>query len=191
MDYGLRTAYFPQLSAFTNLREPGMDNASPGTVCKPGMPIKLTSVVFLAGMLTLLLSATGAAAGIPAWLPRYDLEIHLDTDQHWAHVRQRVTFTNRHQRPADELVFNAHSHYQIPDADIGFLAKMLEILRVSPSDGLDLDKSAGPPLQVRKITLNQAERPFYYAEPVYPDAEDHKPCTPSWFAAGWKRRPPY
>jgi hypothetical protein len=154
------------------------------------MPKKLRFVVRLAGMLTLLLSAAPAAADIPAWLPRYDLDIHLDTDQHWAHVRQRVTFTNRYQRPADELVFNAHSHYQIPSGDLGFLAKMLEILRLAPSEGLDLDKAAGPPLQVRKITLDQADLPFYYAEPVYPDKkiEDHKPCAPQLVRGGMEEK---
>ncbi len=68
------------------------------------------------------------AGGLPAWLPRYDLDIQLDVDKHEAKVHQRVTWTNRHQRPATELVFNAHSHYTAPDGEIGLLAKTLEIL---------------------------------------------------------------
>src|SRR5438874_2105215 len=106
-----------------------------------------------AGAIILLLGTAPARADIPAWLPRYDVDIRLDTDQHRAHVRQRVTFTNRHQRPAGELVFNAHSHYQVPDEDVGFMAKMLELLRMTPSDSLDLDRAAGAPLQVRRITF--------------------------------------
>src|SRR5205814_5673980 len=117
----------------------------------------------LAGLLFLLGVPAAVRADIPAWLPRYDLDIHLDTNQHRAHVHQRVTFTNRHNRPATELVFNAHAHYQVPDADIGFMAKMLELLRMTPSDSLDLDRAAGPPLQVRKITLQDAQLPFHYA----------------------------
>src|SRR5437870_2903986 len=136
------------------------------------------AVGVFAGLLVLLFGTTSARADIPAWLPRYDLDIRLDTDQHRAHVRQRVTFTNRHDRPARELVFNAHSHYQVPDADVGFMAKMLELLRMTPSDSLDLNRSAGPALQVRKIYLNEARLPFYYAEAIYPECQDHKPCAP-------------
>src|SRR5439155_6858357 len=137
-----------------------------------------------AGLMILLLGAAPAPADIPTWLPRYDVDIHLDTDQHRAHVRQRVTFINRHERPTGELVFNAHSHYQVPDADVGFMAKMLELLRMTPSDSLDLDRSAGPALQVRKITLNEAELAFYYAEAVYPDVQQRKPCAPELFQSG-------
>src|SRR5437879_6628638 len=96
------------------------------------------SVGVLAGLLVLLFGTTSARADIPAWLPRYDLDIRLDTDQHWAHVRQRVTFTNRHERPAGELVFNAHAHYQVPDADVGFMARLLGLLRLPASDPLHL-----------------------------------------------------
>src|SRR5579871_6876512 len=136
------------------------------------------------GVLLLLLAAGAARAEIPTWLPRYDLDIDLDTEQHWAHVRQRVTFTNRHDRPAGELVFNAHSHYQVPDDDIGFTAKMLELLRMAPSDALDLDRCAGPPLQVRRITLDGTPRSFYYAEAVYPESSSHKPCAPELVRSG-------
>src|SRR5438876_10505949 len=141
-------------------------------------------VGIFAGLVILLLGAAPAPADIPTWLPRYDVDIHLDTDQHSAHVRQRVTFINRHERPAGELVFNAHSHYQVPDADVGFMAKMLELLRMTPSDSLDLDRSAGPPLQVRKITHDQVELPFYYAEPVYAEDQQHKPCAPKLVQSG-------
>ena len=78
-------------------------------------------------LLTLLLLPLGPglarASGLPPWLPRYDLEIRLDPADHTAHTRQQVTWTNRHQRPAAELVFNAHSHYKVPDKEVGFFAK--------------------------------------------------------------------
>ena len=58
----------------------------------------------------------------------YD-DIRMDLDEHTVHVRQMVTWTNRHERPAQELVFNAHSHYQVTSDEIGFMAKILELLR--------------------------------------------------------------
>lgn len=118
--------------------------------------------VFVVLMGLSALPADVRAAGPPPWLPRYDLSIRLDVAGHVAHVKQRVTWSNRHARPSDELVFNAHSHYQIPDGDIGFLAKMLELLRQYPSEGMDFN---GPPLHVQKVTAaDGAELPFRYRD---------------------------
>jgi len=130
------------------------------------------------GLLVLLFAEAPASADVPDWLPRYDLEIRLDVDQHWAHVRQTVTWQNRHERPAHELVFNAHSHYEVADNEVGFMAKMLELLRMTPSDALDLDRAAGPPLQVREITLGALQLPFHYAEAAYPGIQkiEHRPA---------------
>ena len=92
----------------------------------------------------------------PAWLPHYDLAIRLDTDAHLATVTERVTWTNHHQSPAKELVFNAHAHYAIPDKDIGLLAKTLELLRMAPSEAMSF---AGPPLEVKQASLIAASLP--------------------------------
>src|SRR5207247_6401072 len=89
-----------------------------------------------------LVPARAAAATAPV-PPRYDLEIVLEAEQHRVQVRQRVTWINPHDRPAAEVVFNVHSHYKVPEADVGFMAKMLEILRVQPGDALDLEGQAG------------------------------------------------
>lgn len=115
---------------------------------------------------TALLAAgpsSAAAPEVPAGLPRYDLAIKLDIAKHQVVVREDVTWTNRSQRPVRELVFNAHAHFEIPDKDVGFLAKMLEILRVNPSEGLDLD---GPALDVKTVGLpgppGSGALPFHY-----------------------------
>lgn len=89
-------------------------------------------------------------AALPSWLPRYQLDMDLDLTQHVVRVREQVTWTNRHRRPSRELVFNAHAHYQVPESDVGLLAKMLELLRQSPSEGMPL---AGPPLEVTAAHL--------------------------------------
>src|SRR5262245_62025042 len=73
---------------------------------------------------------------MPTWLPRYDVDIRLDVAGHTAVVRQRVTWLNRHPLPADELVFNAHSHYTVPKNEVGLLAKTLEIMRMMPGEAL-------------------------------------------------------
>lgn len=94
------------------------------------------------------LPARAAPTDVPPWLPRYDLDIRLDIDGHQAHVFQRITWINRHQRPAAELVFNAHSHFKVPDADVGKLAKTVELLRQSPAEAIDFD---GEALQIQHV----------------------------------------
>jgi hypothetical protein len=93
-----------------------------------------------------------AQAAAPANLPRYYLDIQLDTDQHKAQVRQRIVWTNCCPRPTDELIFNAHSHYRLPDSskEQGMTAKIFEILRLMPSEALDFE---GHRLDVRKVRL--------------------------------------
>ena len=127
----------------------------------------------LVGLLALAVSAVvgsvqAGSGAIPRWLPRYDLEIHLDLVNHTVHTRQQVTWTNRHQRLAADLVFNAHSHYKVPGDKVGFFAKTLEILRMTPGEALD---TGGAPLQVDRVTVGasfaqpgkECELPFHFA----------------------------
>jgi hypothetical protein len=127
------------------------------------MPRQRTIVSFGLGLLlTLLGSAAGRAHQVPPWLPRYDLDVRLDVAGHQAVVHERVTWTNRHACQVHEIVFNVHSNYLIPDNEIGFLAKMLEILRLAPSDAMDF---VGHACQIQKVTLaKRVELPFHYRE---------------------------
>src|SRR5690348_9534622 len=68
--------------------------------------------LWLGCALALLLPAVPArAADPPSWLPRYDLDIRLDVEQHQVTVRELVTWTNTRPEPTNKIVFNAHSHY--------------------------------------------------------------------------------
>src|SRR5260370_23630402 len=87
---------------------------------------------------------------MPAWLPRYDLDMQVDVDGHKVHVKERVTWTNRHQKPAGEVVFNVHSNYTIPKDEIGLAAKTIELLRRHPNAAL---ASVGHPVEVKKASL--------------------------------------
>jgi hypothetical protein len=91
------------------------------------------------------------AGGPPGWLPRYDVAMDLDVANLTAHLQMKATWTNRHKTPAHEVVFNAHSHYVVPGNEVGFEAKILEILRMTPSDTLGVST---PALEVTKITLD-------------------------------------
>lgn len=94
-----------------------------------------------------------SAAEIPACLPKYDLDIQLAIDQHEARVRERVTWFNRHETPATELIFNAHAHYKLPPDEIGKVAKILELLRMSPGEGIDFEGHACDVQKVRVLSL--------------------------------------
>jgi hypothetical protein len=99
----------------------------------------------------------------PPWLPHYDIDMNLDLAGHQVFVHQRVTWTNRHQRPAEELVFNGHSHYTVPDDDVGLLAKTLEIMRMMPSDALTGNV---PPLDIRKVCVGDLELHFEWQKDI-------------------------
>src|SRR5262249_43066234 len=101
-------------------------------------------------LIPLLCAWPGRAAEAPPWLPHYDLDIQLQVEQHRVVVHERVTWTNRHARPAQTIVLNNHSHFRIT-SDIGLLAKMLEILRLAPSDAMDFEPEA--PCQVQHVSL--------------------------------------
>jgi hypothetical protein len=100
--------------------------------------------------MAVLLAADPARAAMPEWLPQYDLDIRIETEQHQVLVKERVTWTNPHQVPTNKIVFNAHAHYAAPSDEIPRLAKMLELLRLAPKDALDFD---GPPLTVKSAAL--------------------------------------
>jgi hypothetical protein len=97
----------------------------------------------------------------PADLPRYDLEISLDTNAHTVRVHERVAWTNRHQRPAAELVFNVYPHFQPPKGDIPLLAKTVELLRQDPSAAVDAVGRAG---DVTAVTCQGQPLATYYQQ---------------------------
>lgn len=112
----------------------------------------------------LLLLAAGTsvrAAAPPDWLPKYQVAMTLDVESHSAAVVQRVTVTNHFAKPLTELVFNAHSAYVPPKGAVShiFLGKMLEIMRVSASQGIYDEKA----LQMKSISLVDAKSKFALA----------------------------
>jgi len=73
----------------------------------------------------------------PPGTPRYDLHVEFDQPHHRIHVRETVRWTNRTSKPLNELVFNFYPHYRVPAGDYFYLAKMLELMRMQPSLGID------------------------------------------------------
>lgn len=108
-------------------------------------------------LLALAAPADSAQAAPRPNLPRYYLDIELDTVQHVAVVRQHVVWTNCCSRPATEIIFNAHSHYRLPDKEVGMTSKIFEILRTMPSESLDFEGHALDVRQVRLLKLERAE----------------------------------
>ena len=84
------------------------------------MTLDRMAAVRAAALLALLYAAGAApAAGVPAWLPRYDVVMDVDVAGHKVAVQMRATWTNPYPTPTDQLVFNAHSHYVVPDSEVG------------------------------------------------------------------------
>src|SRR5918995_3493527 len=96
------------------------------------MPGRLLVSLALLAVLTARPATAAGPVPVPDHLPRYDLALTLDVAGHPAHFRQTVTWTNRHRRPAESLVFNFYPHYRIPAGEQLLLEKTLELLRLRP-----------------------------------------------------------
>jgi len=103
---------------------------------RDGVPIRWLLVVRIAAIAACLLSGRVSAAEPPV-LPRYDLDLTLDTSLHKATLHQVVSWTNTTKTPTDHLIFNFYPHYSIPKGEYVRLAKTLEMLRLQPSLGID------------------------------------------------------
>ena len=117
------------------------------------------------GLLLLLACFAVLLTGSRSWadtskLPQYDLNLTLDTAKHKADIRLLVTWTNAHARPTKELVFNFYPHYRIPKGDLLHLAKTLELLRLNPSDGIDLHGRHGTLDRVSHVATNGKTLPL-------------------------------
>jgi hypothetical protein len=137
---------------------------SMGTMRSDCKNLWLACLGVLAGLLAVqMATAQTPTLAPPPWLPRYDVEIQLDVEGHSAHARETVTWINHYQRPALELVFNAHSHFQLESKDVPLLAKTLEILRMNPSEAME-SSTAPPPLEITRVRLGGATLPLRYQE---------------------------
>ncbi len=102
-----------------------------------------SSFARLLAVVALFLGGQANAAEPPANLPRYDLDLNIDTVKHRATLRERVIWTNTTKTPANHLAFNFYPNYQVPRGDYLPLAKTLEMLRLQPSLGIDRGGRAG------------------------------------------------
>ena len=87
----------------------------------------------------------------PPWLPHYDIAVDLDVAAHQLHSTEHITWVNRHNRPAGELVLNVHSAFKPPDStyDRFFHAKMLEIMRVPFREGMYREQAC----RIKQVSL--------------------------------------
>jgi hypothetical protein len=93
---------------------------------------------------------------VPVGLPRYDLDIRLDTAGRLVTFRETITWTNPAAKPAESLVLNFYPLYRVPNGDTLLLAKTLELLRLDPSAGIDPKGQHG---SIRSVTLKPADGP--------------------------------
>ena len=74
----------------------------------------LASFALLAVLAARPAAAASPTSRPPAHLPRYDLDLTLDTPSTRPSSARRVTWTNRHQPAGRTLVFNFYPHYRVP-----------------------------------------------------------------------------
>ena len=114
--------------------------------------------------------ASAAEPEPPPHLPRYDVDLTIDTDKHKAWLRERVTWTNTTKTPANHLAFNFYPHYRVPQGDYIHLAKTLEMLRLQPSLGIERGGRHGVVKEAKLLAL--AGKPYDAVLPYEFDAQN-------------------
>ena len=106
------------------------------------------------------------ASAIPPNLPQYDLDITFDNATRHATIRERVAWTNTTKSATSELAFNFYPHFQVPAGESLLYAKMLELLRLQPSLGIDRKGKMANVTSAHLISANEAPvaLPYSYDE---------------------------
>ena len=107
----------------------------------------------------------------PAHLPQYVLTVQLDTPNHQAVVRERVTWTNTTKQPQSRLAFNFYPAYRVPDGDHLLFAKMVELMRLHPSGGIDRAGRHGVVKSASLVSQNSSPQALAFS------FEEHNPCA--------------
>jgi hypothetical protein len=99
---------------------------------------------------------------LPPQLPRYDIDITIDTQKHTALLRQRTTWTNTTHTPANHLCFNFYPNYRVPRGEYLHFAKILEMLRLQPTLGMDDGPRPGVVKEAKLVAIRgkAAEMPL-------------------------------
>lgn len=120
-----------------------------------GIRLRWSWIVQAAVLAALLVGGRASAAepDPPAHLPRYNIDLTIDTDKHKAWLRERITWTNTTKAAVNHLAFNFYPHYRVPEGDYIHLAKTLEMLRLQPSLGIERGGRHGVITEARLLSL--------------------------------------
>lgn len=134
--------------------------------------VRLRSVVVIAFAVLGLAAPRAAATPVPPpHLPQYDLAVTLDTPDHRALIRERVTWTNTTKQPVARLAFNFYPQYRVPEGDFILLSKMIELLRLHPSGGIDRAGRHGVVKSAQLLPPGGAPQALSF------ESEEHNPCA--------------
>ena len=125
----------------------------------------LAAIRLLLGLCAFALATTVVRAEpvpVPTGLPKY--QIDLEIAGNLVTFREAVTWTNLSKRPTDTLQINFYPHFRIPKGDYLLLAKTLELLRLNPDFGIDVNGRHGA---IKRITSGTADGEllgYHYSE---------------------------
>lgn len=91
-----------------------------------------------------------------ASLPKFDLDIHINPASGSVKVREKVAWIHPGGAPVNQLIFNAHANFVLPEKQVGAMAKTLEILRMNPADALGVKSSALSLHSLRLMDIQKA-----------------------------------
>ncbi|MGL4464465.1 MAG: hypothetical protein ACRC1K_20125, partial [Planctomycetia bacterium] len=95
----------------------------------------------------------------PEWLPRYTMDLDLDTAGLCGKVHEVVQWTNRASIPAEELVFYVYARHKPNEEQRLNYERTLESFRLSPRTAMDLE---GRRIHLTKVTSGNVDLKWCY-----------------------------
>jgi hypothetical protein len=98
---------------------------------------------------------------LPPGLPRYEMDVRLDTAARTAEAVQKVTFTNRSAKPVENLVFHVYPRFRPPPEAYKDFARLAMFFKISPADFVDRQ---GRRIDIAGVWLGDKPLPFVFSE---------------------------
>lgn len=129
-------------------------------------PSYRSAISIVLALAAVVWSGGRARGDIAFGTPVYQLELEMPANEAVVHVREHVTWTNCSQVSESRLVFNCFPLHRLSFTEKLIQAKMLELVRLSPREGMIGDRTV---LEWKSITLGGQTRQLESF--VHPDCD--------------------
>lgn len=99
----------------------------------------------------------------PAWLPRYNIQLRVDTEHSKVTAREVVVWTNPGKESTDHLLFHVYPRYSVAKKDRVMLERTLESFRLDSKSAYD---QQGRRIDIKSVTSGAVALKFQFDEKI-------------------------